>query len=196
MQMCGRRDDPVGKIGHVIARNRCHVHGNVLIDWHVAENCLRVSDSGLNFSQGAGWNSSLLSQVDHLSHAYGGDADLVPIGDGCVDEVRSSRPSRGSAKRYQSAVCVSAIATSIKNQNAENSPTFPRDSGRSLLLMEQRRVLPEGHAKTAWAAFQKLLESNPRRFVPGPHARGRPVRHLWPELLQSASPLPAAPVAK
>jgi hypothetical protein len=40
----GRGDDPVRKIGNLIARDGCHVGGNVLIYRHVLEDRLRVGD--------------------------------------------------------------------------------------------------------------------------------------------------------
>ena len=98
MQVGCRGDDPVGKIRNVLARDGCHVRGNILIDRHVSEDRLRVGDSGLNISQCGGRNSALLDQVDHLSHAYGGYADVIAVSDcgiyeggGCVPKPRSQR---------------------------------------------------------------------------------------------------------
>jgi hypothetical protein len=54
LQMRGRGDDPVGKIGNLIARDGCHVRGNVLIYRYVFEDRLRVGDGGLNVSQRGG----------------------------------------------------------------------------------------------------------------------------------------------
>src|SRR5580698_7467708 len=110
-------------------------------------------------------------------------------------KAEAARPRRGSEKRYQSVVWVSAIATTIRNRNAENSRTFPRDSGRSPRLMGQCRTLREGRAGTAWALFREPPQAPRRRFVREPHARGHPARHPWPALLQPALLPLAVPVA-
>src|SRR5579863_7473127 len=108
----------------------------------------------------------------------------------------AARPSRVSEKRYQSVVWVSAIATTIRNRNAENSRTSPRDSDRSPRLMGQGRILQEGRAGTARALFRQPRQPSPRRLVREPHARGPPARSPWPELLRPALLPLAAPVAK
>ena len=90
--MRGRGDDPVGKIGNLIARYGCHVRGNVLIYRHVFEDRLRVGDSGLNFSQCGSRNSALLNQVDHLRHAYSGYADVITVSDRGIYEGGSGTP--------------------------------------------------------------------------------------------------------
>jgi hypothetical protein len=87
-----RGDDPVGKIGNVIAKDRCHVYGNVFIDRHISEDSPWIGDGGLNVSQCGGRNSALLSQVHHLGHAYGGYTDMIAVSDRGVYEGGSRTP--------------------------------------------------------------------------------------------------------
>src|ERR1700693_6584346 len=64
-------------------------------------------------------------------------------------KAEAALPKRGSEKRYQIAAWVSAIATIIRNQSAENSQTSPRDSDRCPRLMVLVRTSRKGHATSA-----------------------------------------------
>jgi hypothetical protein len=91
---------------------------------------------------------------------------------------------------------VSAITAIIRNQSAENSRTFPRDSDRSPRLTGQDRILRASRAGIASVPCPRLAGASPRKSVREPHARARQARGPLPALLRRASLLLVAPVTK
>src|ERR1700680_3076272 len=73
-------------------------------------------------------------------------------------KAEAARPKRGSEKRYQIVAWVSAIATIIRNQNAENSRTSRLGSDRSPQPMARGRISRKGHVTSVSVPSEDLFQ--------------------------------------